>query len=137
MVPTINIKDPWRNGSASDSRSEGCVFDSRRVQFFVYFFNLSFNGSVFIFSCFFQFFVSKLNNGACLGSIFRLSDRFFFSSPLFNFSFKAKQQRVLKLSCVQVQLFLTSLKRNRNSLVNLLLAFVCKIPKFLFYNIKP
>ncbi len=23
--------DPWRNGSASDSRSEGCVFDSRRV----------------------------------------------------------------------------------------------------------
>ena len=25
--------DPWRNGSASDSRSEGCVFDSRRVQF--------------------------------------------------------------------------------------------------------
>jgi hypothetical protein len=24
--------DPWRNGSASDSRSEGCVFDSRRVQ---------------------------------------------------------------------------------------------------------
>ena len=26
--------DPWRNGSASDSRSEGCVFDSRRVQFY-------------------------------------------------------------------------------------------------------
>ncbi|RDX60469.1 hypothetical protein CR513_61387, partial [Mucuna pruriens] len=26
--------DPWRNGSASDSRSEGCVFDSRRVQTF-------------------------------------------------------------------------------------------------------
>ena len=25
--------DPWRNGSASDSRSEGCVFDSRRVQY--------------------------------------------------------------------------------------------------------
>ncbi len=25
-------QDPWRNGSASDSRSEGCVFDSRRVQ---------------------------------------------------------------------------------------------------------
>ncbi|KAI4337745.1 hypothetical protein L6164_016122 [Bauhinia variegata] len=23
--------DPWRNGSASDSRSEGCVFDSRRA----------------------------------------------------------------------------------------------------------
>ncbi|MED6219563.1 hypothetical protein PIB30_036903 [Stylosanthes scabra] len=28
-----DITDPWRNGSASDSRSEGCVFDSRRVQF--------------------------------------------------------------------------------------------------------
>ena len=27
-----NKPDPWRNGSASDSRSEGCVFDSRRVQ---------------------------------------------------------------------------------------------------------
>ena len=35
---------PWRNGSASDSRSEGCVFESRRGQnvfgrfsiFFVY-----------------------------------------------------------------------------------------------------
>ena len=27
-------RDPWRNGSASDSRSEGCVFDSRRVHFF-------------------------------------------------------------------------------------------------------
>ena len=25
-------EDPWRNGSASDSRSEGCVFESRRVQ---------------------------------------------------------------------------------------------------------
>ena len=25
---------PWRNGSASDSRSEGCVFESRRGQFF-------------------------------------------------------------------------------------------------------
>jgi hypothetical protein len=40
--------DPWRNGSASDSRSEGCVFDSRRVQtpdpnpvlFFIFFFGL-------------------------------------------------------------------------------------------------
>ncbi|CAK9178729.1 unnamed protein product [Ilex paraguariensis] len=28
--------DPWRNGSASDSRSEGCVFDSRRVQFLLF-----------------------------------------------------------------------------------------------------
>ena len=25
---------PWRNGSASDSRSEGCVFESRRGQYF-------------------------------------------------------------------------------------------------------
>ena len=25
---------PWRNGSASDSRSEGCVFESRRAQIF-------------------------------------------------------------------------------------------------------
>ena len=25
--------DPWRNDCASDSRSEGCVFDSRRVQY--------------------------------------------------------------------------------------------------------
>ena len=26
------ITTPWRNGSASDSRSEGCVFESRRGQ---------------------------------------------------------------------------------------------------------
>ena len=26
------LKTPWRNGSASDSRSEGCVFKSRRGQ---------------------------------------------------------------------------------------------------------
>ena len=25
-------KTPWRNGSASDSRSEDCVFESRRGQ---------------------------------------------------------------------------------------------------------
>ena len=25
---------PWRNGSAPDSRSEGCVFESRRGQHF-------------------------------------------------------------------------------------------------------
>ena len=30
MLPTT----PWRNGSASDSRSEGCVFESRRGQVF-------------------------------------------------------------------------------------------------------
>ena len=28
-------RDPWRNGSAFDSRSEGCVFDSRRVHFYI------------------------------------------------------------------------------------------------------
>ncbi len=33
LLTKISIAwDPWRNGSASDSRSEGCVFDSRRVQ---------------------------------------------------------------------------------------------------------
>ena len=39
--------DPWRNGSASDSRSEGCVFDSRRVQFPAVVFVL---GSSFLFN---------------------------------------------------------------------------------------
>ena len=34
----LPVVDPWRNGSASDSRSEGCVFDSRRVQFPFYFY---------------------------------------------------------------------------------------------------
>ena len=39
---TINIhcmkyKTPWRNGSASDSRSEGCVFKSRRGHLFSFF----------------------------------------------------------------------------------------------------
>ena len=29
---------PWRNGSASDSRSEGCVFESRRGQkYFIFY----------------------------------------------------------------------------------------------------
>ena len=32
---------PWRNGSASDSRSEGCVFKSRRGQN-IFFTNCSF-----------------------------------------------------------------------------------------------
>ena len=27
---------PWRNGSASDSRSEGCVFESRRGQIHIF-----------------------------------------------------------------------------------------------------
>ena len=29
---TLHKLTPWRNGSASDSRSEGCVFESRRGQ---------------------------------------------------------------------------------------------------------
>ena len=29
---TFKHLTPWRNGSASDSRSEGCVFESRRGQ---------------------------------------------------------------------------------------------------------
>ena len=29
---TLEMWTPWRNGSASDSRSEGCVFESRRGQ---------------------------------------------------------------------------------------------------------
>ena len=31
---TYDHLTPWRNGSASDSRSEGCVFESRRGQNF-------------------------------------------------------------------------------------------------------
>ena len=33
----VNNKALWRNGSASDSRSEGCVFKSRRGHFFFFF----------------------------------------------------------------------------------------------------
>ena len=32
LFSTLIIMTPWRNGSASDSRSEGCVFESRRGQ---------------------------------------------------------------------------------------------------------
>ncbi|XP_058791895.1 serine/threonine-protein kinase S6KL isoform X2 [Phymastichus coffea] len=38
---TDNHSTPWRNGSASDSRSEGCVFKSRRGQIFKKFFYLN------------------------------------------------------------------------------------------------
>ena len=34
---------PWRNGSASDSRSEGCVFESRRGQNKYFFFLFIYN----------------------------------------------------------------------------------------------
>ena len=30
FLEPISFKTSWRNGSASDSRSEGCVFESRR-----------------------------------------------------------------------------------------------------------
>ena len=44
---------PWRNGSASDSRSEGCVFKSRRGQcfslcwksIFIYFLNVQYSST--------------------------------------------------------------------------------------------
>ena len=32
---------PWRNGSASDFRSEGCVFESRRGQIFFNYFHFT------------------------------------------------------------------------------------------------
>ena len=39
---TLHCVTPWRNGSASDSRSEGCVFESRRgQQLFLVFFPIS------------------------------------------------------------------------------------------------
>lgn len=40
-IEMVNLHqlDLWRNGSASDSRSEGCVFDSRQVHIFA---NISF-----------------------------------------------------------------------------------------------
>lgn len=51
----IRLKlDPWRNGSASDSRSEGCVFDSRRVQVFSNFFGLNFRVFFCYCFCFFE-----------------------------------------------------------------------------------
>ena len=34
FINYLRHKTPWRNGSASDSRSEGCVFESRRGQLF-------------------------------------------------------------------------------------------------------
>ena len=36
------VLTPWRNGSASDSRSEGCVFKSRRGQLDFFFSRLMF-----------------------------------------------------------------------------------------------
>ena len=37
----LPVVDPWRNGSASDSRSEGCVFDSRQVQNHIFIFDFN------------------------------------------------------------------------------------------------
>ena len=39
---------PWRNGSASDSRSEGCVFESRRGQRNLIFFFFLVLGNILI-----------------------------------------------------------------------------------------
>ena len=36
IITTKYYPTPWRNGSASDSRSEGCVFKSRRGQCFTH-----------------------------------------------------------------------------------------------------
>ena len=44
IASNISPGTPWRNGSASDSRSEGCVFESRRGHtsfFFSFFFSPS------------------------------------------------------------------------------------------------
>ena len=53
---------PWRNGSASDSRSEGCVFESRRGQLAFLFFRKYKNTDMQIHS-FVQF---KLKPKSCL-----------------------------------------------------------------------
>ena len=39
---------PWRNGSASDSRSEGCVFKSRRGQLSFLFFSIFLSVTIII-----------------------------------------------------------------------------------------
>ena len=39
---------PWRNGSASDSRSEGCVFKSRRGQFSFLLFSIFLTATIII-----------------------------------------------------------------------------------------
>ena len=56
----IVCKTPWRNGSASDSRSEGCVFESRRGHmFFIYLYRIqSRKGSVFDIQIFWTIFPS-------------------------------------------------------------------------------
>ena len=54
---------PWRNGSASDSRSEGCVFKSRRGQYFSFLFLLplvTLNQFKLLFLYFFFFFQTNL-----------------------------------------------------------------------------
>ena len=40
VVPVTFRMTAWRNGSASDSRSEGCVFESRRGHYlFIFIFH--------------------------------------------------------------------------------------------------
>ena len=68
--------DLWRNGSASDSRSEGCVFDSRQVQF--YFFS---NYSIFI--LFFKILLKR--NKTKQNKLSKSQICFFLFFDLFNF----------------------------------------------------
>ena len=77
--------DLWRNGSASDSRSEGCVFDSRQVQF--YFFS---NYSIFI--LFFKILLKQnKTNSPSPKSVFSFFLTFltFIITKLFVFSFNS------------------------------------------------
>ena len=43
LLYKFRYETPWRNGSASDSRSEGCVFESRRGQTFPFAISLHVN----------------------------------------------------------------------------------------------
>ena len=76
--------DPWRNGSASDSRSEGCVFDSRRVQIYKFHFIFVFFPPLI--------FVKLMNNNINAVSIFYilLSKLIFCSEPLINIYYTNK-----------------------------------------------
>ena len=47
ILPLMTL---WRNGSASDSRSEGCVFNSRQGHTIFFYFNF-FNYSLDVFTC--------------------------------------------------------------------------------------
>ena len=101
------MSDPWRNGSASDSRSEGCVFDSRRVHFYEIFFlffflyPLLFSFFSFFSSAFYKivigshinFLGGKINNNLTLNLIIFVNFyQYHFKTPkhyqIFNFIIK-------------------------------------------------